>query len=52
MIDVFTTAPVTVILNHSDKGDPIVSIWPGDGDVRVEKDGVDLLDQIQEGALV
>ena len=52
VIDVFTAAPVTVILNHSDTGDPLVSIWPGDGDVRVEKDGVDLLDQVQEGALV
>ena len=33
----------------SDKGDPIVSIWPGDGEVRVEKEGIDVLELIQEG---
>ncbi|HKI31767.1 MAG TPA: hypothetical protein VKA46_07855 [Gemmataceae bacterium] len=47
--DVFTSAPVTVKLTKSDKGEPIVSIWPGDGDVRVEKDGVDVFDLIQKG---
>jgi hypothetical protein len=50
--EMFTTAPVTVILNHTDKGDPIFSIWPGGGNVRVEKDGLDLLDQVHEGALI
>jgi hypothetical protein len=49
VIDVFTAAPVTVKLTHSDSGDPIVSIWPGDGEVRVEKDGIDVLELIQEG---
>ena len=49
VIDVFTTAPVTVKLTSSDKGDPIVSIWPGDGEVRVEKDGVDVFDLLQKG---
>ena len=34
--DVFTTAPVTVKLSSSDQGNPIVSLWPGDGDVTVE----------------
>jgi hypothetical protein len=52
VIEVFTAAPVTVIFNHSDKGDPIVSIWPGDGAVRVEKDGIDVLELIQEGIVV
>jgi len=47
--DVFTSAPVTVTLTRSDKGDPIVSIWPGDGDVRVEMRGVDVLGLIQQG---
>jgi hypothetical protein len=47
--DVFTTAPVTVKLTNSAQGDPILSIWPGDGEVRVEKDGVDLFDLIQKG---
>jgi hypothetical protein len=48
VIDVFTVAPVTLKLTNSEKGDPIVSIWPGDGEVRVEKGGVDVLDLIQE----
>ena len=47
--DVFTTAPVTVELTNSDNGDPIVSIWPGDGEGRVQKDGVDVFDLIQKG---
>jgi hypothetical protein len=49
VIDVFTTAPVTVKLANSDKGDPIVSLWPSDGAVRVEKNGVDVFDLIQKG---
>lgn len=44
--DVFTTAPVTVRITTNDSGDPIVSIWPGDGEVKVEKDGVDVLDML------
>jgi hypothetical protein len=44
--DVFTTAPVTVKLEAPDGGPPIVSIWPGDGEVRVEKDGADVLELI------
>jgi hypothetical protein len=50
VFDVFTHTPVTLKLTTSDKGGPILSIWPGDGDVRVEKDGVDLLDLVQEGS--
>ena len=49
IMDVFTTAPVTVKLTSSDQGDPILSIWPGDGEVRVEKDGVDVLELLQQG---
>ncbi len=48
--DVFMMAPVTIKVSSSDQGDPIVSIWPGDGDVRVEKDGIDVFDLIQKGA--
>ncbi len=47
--DVFTMAPVTVKLTSSDSGEPILSIWPGDGEVRVEKGGVDVLDLLQKG---
>ncbi len=49
--DSFTSAPVTVKLARSDQGDPILSIWPGDGEVRVELDGVDVLDLIQKGGV-
>jgi hypothetical protein len=49
VFDVFTTAPVTLKLTNSERGDPILSIWPGDGEVRVEKDGVDVLDLLQKG---
>jgi hypothetical protein len=49
LTDAYTAAPVTLKLTHSDQGDPIVSLWPGDGDVRVEKEGVDVLELIQEG---
>jgi hypothetical protein len=50
VFDVFTTVPVTVKLTNSDRGDPILSIWPGDGEVRVEKDGVDVFDLLQKSA--
>ena len=47
--EVFTTVPVTVKLTTSAKGDLIASIWPGDGEVKVEKGGVDVFDLIQKG---
>jgi len=43
----FTANPVTVKISHSENGDLILSIWPGDGEVRVEKDGIDVLDLLQ-----
>jgi|tagenome__1003787_1003787.scaffolds.fasta_scaffold20032108_1 hypothetical protein len=45
--DIFQSAPVSITLDSSDTGDPIVSIWPGDGEVKVEKDGVDILELIE-----
>jgi len=45
--DVFRSAPVSITLDNSEKGDPIISIWPGDGEVKVEKNGVDVLELIQ-----
>lgn len=42
--DVFTSAPVTLKLTSEASGEPVISIWPGDGEVRVEKDGVNVLD--------
>jgi hypothetical protein len=46
--DVFTDSPVTVKLTRTSKGDPVLSIWPGDGDVRVEKGGVDVFRLLQD----
>lgn len=45
--DVYTEEPVTIKLS-SCEGVPTLSIWPGDGEVRVEKSGVDVLDLVQE----
>jgi hypothetical protein len=44
----FTNSPVSVVVSTSEAGNPEVSIWPGDGTVRVEKDGADVLDLIQD----
>ncbi len=46
--DAFDQEPVTLKI-ESDQGDTIVSVWPGDGEVRVEKDGVDVFDLIEKG---
>jgi hypothetical protein len=43
----FTVEPLSIKLASSDKGEPVISIWPGDGDVRVEKNGADVLDLAQ-----
>jgi hypothetical protein len=45
--DVFDSAPVTIKVSSSDRAEPVISIWPGDGEVTVEKDGVDVLDRVQ-----
>ena len=42
--DTFLNDPVTLKVSISDKEGPIISIWPGDGEVKVEKGGVDVLD--------
>jgi hypothetical protein len=44
--DPFVTAPVNVVIDELEDGTPILSIWPGDGKVRVMKDGVELLDLV------
>jgi hypothetical protein len=46
--DTFERQPVTIRV-ESDQGDTIISIWPGDGEVRVEKEGIDVFDLIQKG---
>jgi hypothetical protein len=50
VFDSFDSAPVTVRLDHTETGEPVVSIWPGDGDVRIEKGGIDVLELIQRSA--
>lgn len=47
--DVFESAPVTIKLSGSERAEPTISIWPGDGEVIVEKDGVDVLNVAQDG---
>jgi hypothetical protein len=42
--DSYHIAPVTLKIARENGGDPIVSIWPGDGEVKVEKDGIDVLE--------
>jgi hypothetical protein len=46
--DTFEREPVTLRV-ESDRGDTIISVWPGDGEARVEKDGHDIFDLIQKG---
>ena len=46
VVDEFALQPVTVRFSKSEEGGLIVSSWPGDGEVRVEKDGVDVLDLV------
>jgi len=48
VIDEARIHPVTIKFGRLEGGDPVVSIWPGDGECRVEKDGVDVLDLLQE----
>ncbi len=47
--DAFDKEPVTLKV-ESDDGETIISLWPGDGAVRVEKDGVDVFDLIEKNA--
>ena len=48
--DVYTSAPVTIEVTSSAQGGPILSIWPGDGEVRVEKDGVDIYELVPQAS--
>jgi hypothetical protein len=40
----FDQHPVTLNVSISEEGFPMIAVWPGDGRMRVEKDGVDVLD--------
>lgn len=44
--DSYSVSPVTVRLGKNQSGRTVVSLWPGDGDVVVEKDGVNVMEGI------
>lgn len=44
--DSFETTPVTLEVAELEDGRPVISIWPGDGKVRVMKNGIELLDLV------
>lgn len=48
VFDEFKTTPVSLNWTTSDQGTPIVSLWPGDGEIRVEKDGINVFDLLQQ----
>ena len=45
--ETFQKEPLTLKL-ESDKGDTFVSLWPGDGEVQVEKNGVNIFDLVEK----
>jgi hypothetical protein len=47
--DRFFHEPVTLRISSSGNGANIISVWPGDGDVCVEKEGVDVLESLANG---
>ena len=42
----YSESPVTVRVGKDETGRTVVSLWPGDGDVVVEKDGVNVMEGI------
>lgn len=46
--DLFAKSPVTLRVSKSESGEVCISIWPGDGDVKVEKGGVNVFDLEKE----
>ena len=50
VVDEDCSHPVTIKLGKSEEGGLLLSIWPGDGEVRVEIGGVNVLDEPAEGA--
>ena len=47
--DAYETDPVNLKV-ESENGDTVISIWPGDGDLKVEKNGVDVFDLIHKSS--
>lgn len=48
----FKKAPVSLRWTVADQGGSIVSLWPGDGEIRVEKDGIDVFELPQQRARI
>ncbi len=44
VLSVCSTSPAVIELSESENGTSFISIWPGDGDLKVEKDGINLFD--------
>lgn len=42
--ELYINSPVTFKLSTSDTGEPLLSLWPGDGEVTVRKDGINVLE--------
>jgi len=42
--DSYESAPVTVRIGKGESGERVLSLWPGDGDVVVEKNGINVMD--------
>lgn len=42
--DHYSASPVTVRIGKDRTGQAVISLWPGDGDVVVEKNGANVLD--------
>jgi hypothetical protein len=45
--DCYDSHPVTLTMGSDHEGRPALSVWPGDGNVRVESGGVDVLELAQ-----
>ena len=45
--DVYRKSSVTVRVSTDDAGSPMLSIWPGDGDTVVTKNGQDVVDWLR-----
>ena len=44
VVEQFEKAPVTLYFEIDKNGLPGISVWPGDGNMRVEKDGINILE--------
>ena len=52
VVEEFTNFPLTLKWTESDTGDAIVSIWPGDGELKVEKGRVNVLELVHKEGTV